>query len=169
MARMKSTFTSKSSDSFKLWIGIAILVVIIDQLSKMVTLNTIPELSARRITSFINWVLVFNPGAAFSFLAQGGGWQKWFFIGVGIVAVGIILWLLKRHASQTIFCFSLSLIMGGAIGNLMDRFTHGAVVDFIDVYYQQYHWPAFNFADSAISVGMFLLIIDELRRVVKQR
>ena len=169
MARSKSPFSNKSSYGFKLWIAIALLVIIADQLTKLVTVNKIAELSSHPITSFLNWVLVYNPGAAFSFLANGSGWQRWFFIGVGSVAVLVMLWLLIRHASQAIFCFSISLILGGAIGNLIDRFTHGAVVDFIDVYYQQYHWPAFNVADSAITLGTALLIIDELIRVIKQR
>jgi signal peptidase II len=169
MPRSRSFFSNKSSYGFKLWIGIALLVIIIDQLTKLVTVNKIAELSSHPITSFLNWVLVYNPGAAFSFLSNASGWQKWFFIGIGSVAVVVMLWLLIRHASQGIFCFSISLILGGAIGNLIDRFNHGAVVDFIDVYYLQYHWPAFNVADSAITLGTALLIIDELIRVIKKR
>jgi signal peptidase II len=160
---------SKSGNRFKLWLCIALMVILIDQLSKLVTLRYIPELSSRPITSFLNWVLVFNPGAAFSFLAHSGGWQKWFFIGLGSVAVCVIVWLLRRHQQEKIFSFSLALILGGAIGNLIDRFTHGAVVDFIDVYYRQYHWPAFNMADSAITLGTALLILDELLRVIRKR
>jgi signal peptidase II len=169
MPRSRSPFSNKSSYGFKLWIAISVLVIIADQLTKLVTINKITELSSHPITSFLNWVLIYNPGAAFSFLANGSGWQRWFFIGIGSVAVIVMLWLLILHASQAIFCFSISLILGGAIGNLIDRFTHGAVVDFIDVYYQQYHWPAFNVADSAITLGTALLIIDELIRVIKQR
>jgi len=169
MPRTKSSFSSNSSSDSKRWLGIALMVIIIDQLTKLFTVHQIAELSSHPVTSFLNWVLVYNPGAAFSFLADGTGWQKWFFIGIGSIAVLVMIWLLIRHASQRIFCFSISLILGGAIGNLIDRFNHGAVVDFIDVYYQQYHWPAFNFADSAITLGTMLLIIDELIRVIKQR
>jgi len=149
--------------------SIAVLIIILDQATKFITLSQIAEHSSRKITSFLNWVLVYNPGAAFSFLADGHGWQKWFFIGIGSIAVIVMLWLLKRHSNQGIFCFSIALILGGAIGNLIDRFVHGAVVDFIDVYYQQFHWPAFNVADSAITLGTFLLIVDELIRVIKRR
>jgi signal peptidase II len=169
MAKGKSIFSNKNSSHFMMWMFIALLVIILDQLTKFVTLSQIAQHSSRRITSFLNWVLVYNPGAAFSFLADGGGWQKWFFIGIGSVAVLVMLWLLKRHSNQGIFCFSIALILGGAIGNLIDRFAYGAVVDFIDVYYLQYHWPAFNIADSAITLGTSLLIIDELIRVIKRR
>ena len=169
MPKGKSTFSNQKSNDFFMWLCIAILVIMIDQATKWITLSQIAEHGSRKITSFLNWVLVYNPGAAFSFLANEAGWQKWFFIGIGSFAAMVMLWLLKRHANQGIFCFSISLILGGAIGNLIDRFTHGAVVDFIDVYYQQYHWPAFNVADSAITLGTALLIIDELIRVIKRR
>ena len=165
----KKGYQSKQSKPFLLWIGLSMVVVILDQISKLIVLNTIPYRSSIRVNDFLNWVLVFNPGAAFSFLANGGGWQKWFFIAIGLIATIVMIWLLFRHAQQSIFCFSISMILGGAVGNLIDRFTHGAVVDFIDVYYRQYHWPAFNVADSAITLGTFLLILDELRRVIKQR
>jgi signal peptidase II len=140
-----------------------------DQLTKIIALNSLLPNTSQRVNAMMNWVLVFNPGAAFSFLADGLAWQKWFFIGIGLVATVTILWLLKRHSKESLFCFSLALILGGAVGNLIDRFAYGAVVDFIDVYYQQFHWPAFNVADSAISLGAALLIFDELRRVVKKR
>ena len=161
--------SAKTSYTFKWWIILALLVLILDQLTKFITLQYIPELSSRPLTLFLNWVLVFNPGAAFSFLADKSGWQKWFLIVLSIIAACVIIWLLKRHANQKIFSFSLSLILGGALGNLLDRFTHGAVVDFIDVYYQNFHWPAFNLADSAITIGTTLLILDELLRVIRQR
>ena len=169
MAKGRSTFSNKNSNHFLWWLSIAALVIIFDQATKLITLNQIAEHGSRKITSFLNWVLVYNPGAAFSFLADGHGWQKWFFIGIGTIAVIVMLWLLKRHSTQGIFCFSIALILGGAIGNLVDRFVHGAVVDFIDIYYQQFHWPAFNVADSSITLGTFLLIVDELIRVIKRR
>ncbi len=165
----KRGYQSNQSKPFLLWIGLSVVVIILDQISKLIVLNTIPHRSSIRVNDFLNWVLVFNPGAAFSFLADGAGWQKWFFIAIGVIATIVMIWLLFRHALQSIFCFSISMILGGAVGNLIDRFTHGAVVDFIDVYYRQYHWPAFNLADSAITLGTILLILDELRRVNKQR
>ena len=165
----KRGYQSNQSKPFLLWIGLSVVVIILDQISKLIVLNTIPHRSSIRVNDFLNWVLVFNPGAAFSFLADCAGWQKWFFIAIGVIATIVMIWLLFRHALQSIFCFSISMILGGAVGNLIDRFTHGAVVDFIDVYYRQYHWPAFNLADSAITLGTILLILDELRRVNKQR
>lgn len=159
----------RGSDGFKVWMGLASLVIVLDQLSKLITLNTLTHESSRVINSFINWVLVFNPGAAFSLLAQSGGWQKWLFTGIGSLAAIFIIWMLKRHAHQAMFCFSLSMILGGALGNVIDRIAYGAVVDFIDVFYKDYHWPAFNLADSAIFLGTFLLIADEIRRVVRHR
>jgi signal peptidase II len=165
MASKSGSF--KGKDGFKIWLGLSTLVVILDQLTKFITLTSINESTTKPITSFLNWVLVYNPGAAFSLLAQSGGWQKWFFIGIGSVAAIVMIWLLKRHSHQGIFSFSISRLLGGAIGNVIDRFMHGAVVDFIDVYYQTYHWPAFNLADSAITLGTALLIIDELKRVTR--
>lgn len=165
----KKGFQSSPNKPFQLWLGLSIVVIILDQISKLIVLKTIPLHGSVRLNDFFNWVLVFNPGAAFSFLADGAAWQKWFFISIGLIATAVMIWLLFRHAKQTMFCFSISMILGGAVGNLIDRFTHGAVVDFIDIYYRHYHWPAFNLADSAITLGTTLLILDELRRVIKQR
>lgn len=159
----------RGSIAFKLWIGLALIVIIIDQLTKVVTLNMLTENTSKPVLSFLNWVLVYNPGAAFSFLANSGGWQKWFFIGIGSVAAIVLIILIKRHAHQNTFAFALSMILGGAVGNVIDRFRYGAVVDFIDVFYQQYHWPAFNIADSAITLGTALLVIDEIRRATRKR
>lgn len=169
MAKSRSFFSQNTANRFVWWLSLSGLVIVLDQLTKFISLNVIAQSGARRITSFLNWVLVFNPGAAFSFLGDGFGWQKWLLIGVGVIAVTVMLWLLKRHSHEGIFCFSVALILGGAIGNLIDRFHHGAVVDFIDVYYLDYHWPAFNIADSAITVGAILLIVDELNRVIRRR
>lgn len=155
--------------AFKLWIALALLVLVIDQLTKVVTLGMLTENTSKPMLSFLNWVLVYNPGAAFSFLANSGGWQKWFFIGIGSIAAVVLIILIKRHSHQNMFAFSLSMILGGAVGNVIDRFRYGAVVDFIDVFYQQYHWPAFNIADSAITLGTVLLIIDEIRRATRHR
>jgi signal peptidase II len=155
--------------AFKLWISLAILVLIIDQLTKVITLGILTNDTSRSILPFMNWVLVYNPGAAFSFLADSGGWQKWFFISIGCVASVVLVILIKRHSHQKMFAFSLAMILGGAVGNVIDRFKYGAVVDFIDVFYQQYHWPAFNIADSAITLGTALLVLDEIRRATRNR
>jgi signal peptidase II len=119
------------------------------------------------VTSFLNWTLVYNPGAAFSFLAQAGGWQRWFFTGIGLIAAVVMIWLIRKNSSQTLFCLALSLILSGAIGNVIDRILYGAVVDFVDLHYAGWHWPAFNIADSAITIGVILLILDEIKRVNK--
>jgi signal peptidase II len=121
------------------------------------------------VTDFLNWFLIYNPGAAFSFLSQAGGWQRWFFTIVGILAAVVIIWLLQKNTHDRSFCIALSLILGGAIGNVLDRLLYGAVVDFIDVHYQGWHWPAFNIADSAISIGATLIVINEIRRAITQR
>ena len=102
---------------------------------------------------------------AFSFLAGASGWQRWFFIGLGAVATVFIVWLLARHRDQRLFCWALALVLGGAVGNVLDRILHGHVVDFIQVHWHQHYFPSFNVADSAISIGAALLILDELRRV----
>ena len=110
-----------------------------------------------------------NTGAAFSFLADASGWHRWFFTGIGVVAVGVILWMLKAHPGQKLFSFALACILGGAVGNVIDRVRYGYVVDFLDFYWGTWHFPAFNIADSAISVGAACLILDELLRVRKTK
>ena len=112
-------------------------------------------------------VRVHKPGAAFSFLAGASGWQRWFFIGLGAAASAFIVWMLRRHPGQTLFCFAVSMILGGALGNVIDRVIHGYVVDFIQVHYAGRYFPSFNLADSAITLGAICLILDELRRVRK--
>lgn len=110
-----------------------------------------------------------NAGAAFSFLANAGGWQRWFFTGVGIAAAIFIIWMLKSHPGQKLFSFALACILGGAIGNVIDRTLYGYVVDFLDFHYAGWHFPAFNIADSTISIGAVCLILDELLRVRRSR
>ena len=115
------------------------------------------------VTNFFDLVLVFNPGAAFSFLADAGGWQRWFFLGLGLlVSIGLIVWLRRLKPTETRLATALALILGGAIGNLIDRAWLGQVIDFIQLYYQHWYWPAFNLADSAITVGAALLVLDSL-------
>jgi len=119
------------------------------------------------ITSFFNLVLVYNKGAAFSFLAAESGWQRHLFTVIGIGAALYIIYLLKKHAGQRMFCCALALILGGAVGNVIDRVVYGHVIDFLDLFLGNWHWPAFNVADSAICTGAVLFVLDELRRVNK--
>lgn len=116
------------------------------------------------LTGFFNLVLTYNAGAAFSFLSDAGGWQRWFFSVVAVGASLLIIYLLRKHATDHLFCLALSLILGGALGNLWDRITLGHVVDFLDFHVAGYHWPAFNIADSAIFLGAALLILDSFLR-----
>jgi signal peptidase II len=116
------------------------------------------------LTSFFNLVLAYNAGAAFSFLSDAAGWQRWFFSAIAAGASVLIVYLLRKHAAEKLFCIALSLVLGGALGNLWDRITLGHVVDFLDFHIGGYHWPAFNVADSAIFVGAALLIVDSFRR-----
>lgn len=147
------------------WLGIAMLVVVLDQITKTLILGAFQYGDSRHVTDFFNIVRVHNTGAAFSFLAGASGWQRWFFVGLGIVASVFILWMLRTQGHQKLFACALSLILGGAIGNVVDRLLHGYVVDFLDFHWSGSHFPAFNVADSAISVGAALLIFDEIRRV----
>ncbi len=164
----KTTFT-KSSSSMLPWLGLALLLLIADQFTKVLIMGSYKLGDATYVTSFFNVVRVHNAGAAFSFLASAGGWQRWFFIGIGVFAAILIIWLLKSHAGQKLFSFALACILGGAIGNVIDRSLYGYVVDFLDFHYVGWHFPAFNVADSAISVGAACLILDELLRVRKAR
>ncbi len=145
------------------WLLLAVAIVVIDQITKFVIMQKFVLHETLYITSFFNLVRVHNAGAAFSLLADAGGWQRIFFIGVAIVASVWVVWLLRRYPQQTLFCFALGMILGGAIGNLIDRVLFGAVVDFVQVHYAGYYFPAFNVADSAITCGAGLLIWDGLR------
>ncbi len=158
------TSTSRSGSSLAPWLGIAFIVILFDQLSKIVVMQMLNYGDSRTITGFFNLVLAYNKGAAFSFLADQGGWQRWFFTGIAALAVIFIVYLLRRNASQRLFCTGLALILGGAIGNLIDRVLYGHVIDFLDFHVSGWHWPAFNVADTAIVVGAALFILDELRR-----
>jgi len=168
--KKKSTFTAapKAGGSLMPWLGIAFIVILLDQISK-ITVTRLFELGEEKvITSFFNLTLAWNRGAAFSFLSNQGGWQRYFFTAIAIGAVAFILYMLRRHAGQRLFCWSLALIMGGALGNVIDRLMYGHVVDFLDFHLAGWgHFPAFNIADSAITIGAILFIFDELRRVNK--
>ena len=157
---------AKSSSSALLpWLVIALIVIVFDQFTKTLILGNFSLGESRFVTSFFNVVRVHNTGAAFSFLAGASGWQRWFFVGLGAVAAVFIVWMLKSHGGQRLFGWALALILGGALGNVIDRLLHGYVVDFIQVHHSGWYFPSFNVADSAISVGAVLLIVDELRRV----
>ena len=145
------------------WLGLAATVLVLDQLTKVAIRRTFNLHEMVEITPFFNVVLVYNKGAAFSLLADAGGWQRGLFIAIALSASVWIAWLLRKYSSETLFCLALSLILGGAIGNVIDRVLYGAVVDFLDFHAAGVHWPAFNVADSAITCGAVLLIWDAIK------
>jgi signal peptidase II len=154
------------------WLGIALTILLADQITKVLIIGSFQLGDSHTVTSFFNLVRVHNSGAAFSFLSSASGWQRWLFTGIGLGAAGFIIWLLRSHPSQRLFCFALALVLGGAVGNVIDRVLWGYVIDFLDFHWDglaplfyQGHFPAFNVADSAISVGTVCLILDELLRV----
>lgn len=169
--KKRSTFSSISkptSSSLTPWLGLAAIIILFDQLSKITVAKLFTYGESMPITSFFNLVLAYNKGAAFSFLAAESGWQRYLFTAIGVGAAVFITYLLKQHAGQRLFCWALSLIMGGALGNVIDRLMYGHVIDFLDFHYKElYHFPAFNIADSAICIGAALFILDELRRIKK--
>ena len=147
------------------WLGIAGAVIVLDQITKAMIVMSFQLGDARTVTPFFDLVRAHNRGAAFSFLNEASGWQRWFFIGLGLAAAAFIVWLLKRHGGQRLFSWALALILGGAVGNVIDRVVHGHVVDFLQVHWKSHYFPSFTVADSAITIGAALLILDELRRV----
>lgn len=149
--------------SLALWVCAALAVALLDQLVKMLVESALQPGESHAYTAFFNLVLTYNRGAAFSLLADASGWQRPVFIAVALGAIALILWLLGKHSSDRLFCLGLTLILGGALGNLWDRATLGHVIDFLDFHAAGYHWPAFNVADSAITVGAALLIVDGFR------
>lgn len=142
---------------------LALLVLVADFASKRWIESELVYSQQVLLTSFFNLVLTFNAGAAFSFLSNESGWQRWLFSGIAACASVLIIYLLSKHTSEKLFCIALSLILGGALGNLWDRVTLGYVVDFLDFHYNGYHWPAFNIADSSIFIGALLLIFESFR------
>ena len=149
--------------SFWLWLLMSAVVLVLDQTSKYAITQSLVRGEHIAITPFFNLVLAFNQGAAFSFLNDAGGMQRWLFTIIAIVASAWIIWLLRKHAKQTLFAFALSLILGGALGNLIDRISYGYVVDFLSFHWDDHYFPAFNLADSAITCGAFLLILDSFK------
>ncbi|MDP3135745.1 MAG: signal peptidase II [Burkholderiaceae bacterium] len=158
-----------SSTGVMPWLGLALILLIADQFTKVLIMGYYRLGDSTPVLSFFNVVRAHNTGAAFSFLAGASGWQRWLFTGIGLAAAGLIVWLLRSHAGQRLFSFALACILGGAVGNVIDRMLHGYVVDFLDFHYAGWHFPAFNVADSAITVGAACLVLDELRRVRRGR
>lgn len=156
---------SASTGSMLPWLGLALIILIADQFTKVLILGAYRLGDSTTITSFFNIVRAHNTGAAFSFLAASSGWQRWLFTAIGIGATVFIVWMLRSHAGQKLFSFSLACILGGAIGNVVDRLLHGYVVDFLQFHWHGWYFPAFNVADSAITIGAACLILDELLRV----
>ena len=146
---------------------ISTVIVALDLFTKYLVQSALAYGEHITITSFFNLVLTYNAGAAFSFLSDAAGWQRWFFSGIAAGASILIVYLLRKHAAEKLFCMSLSLVLGGALGNLWDRITLGHVVDFLDFHISGYHWPAFNVADSANFVGAMLLIVESFRHKEK--
>ncbi|MDX2418105.1 MAG: signal peptidase II [Xanthomonadales bacterium] len=145
------------------WLLVSVLIVVLDLWTKDIATQSLTLYRPVELTSWLNMTLAHNYGAAFSFLSDAGGWQRWLFTGLAsVVTIVLIVWLFRLQAWEKMTAAALGLIIGGAVGNLIDRINHGYVVDFIDVYYRDWHWPAFNLADSAITCGVILLLIDGL-------
>jgi len=169
MAKQKSFKNLSASPKASLtpWLGIATIIILLDQITKVTVSKLFTYGESRPVTSFFNLVLAHNKGAAFSFLAAESGWQRYLFTGIALAAAVFIIYLLKRHAGQRLFSWALALVLGGAIGNVIDRSIYGHVIDFLDFHVAGWHWPAFNVADMAICIGAALFVFDELRRVGK--
>ena len=146
------------------WLLWALVIIGVDQITKQIILAHYQLGGWTPVASFFNIVRAHNTGAAFSFLADGSGWQRWLFVGIGVIATVLIVWQLRKNPNEKMFCLSLSSILGGAIGNVVDRLQHGYVVDFLDFFWGRSHFPAFNVADMAITLGAVLLILDEILR-----
>ena len=159
-----------------LWLALAVVVILADQVTKTLIVGYFQLGDSRPVTSFFNLVRAHNPGAAFSFLAGASGWQRWFFTGLGLVVSGFIIWMIRSNPGQKLFCFAVSMIMGGALGNVVDRLLHGHVIDFLQFRFDFLapmfpggYFPSFNIADSAITLGAICLIVDEVLRVRRGR
>jgi signal peptidase II len=143
------------------WLGLSFLAVVLDQVSKLAVSGSMQLYQSIKIMPYFNLTYVHNTGAAFSFLSDAGGWQRWFFAGLAVIISSVmVVWLAKLKQHETLLAVALSLVLGGAIGNLIDRLAYGYVIDFLDVYYQSWHWPAFNIADSAITLGVVLMLLE---------
>lgn len=146
------------------WLTIALLLIVLDQITKLYFDSAYSYGQRVNVLPIFDFTLLYNRGAAFSFLASEAGWQRWFFTVLGIVASTVIIWLLRRNLNQPRFCWALTLILGGALGNVIDRMAYGHVIDFLLFYWNNWYYPAFNVADICITCGAILLIVDELLR-----
>lgn len=146
------------------WLSLATVIIILDQITKLWISGNFVYGESVAVTDFFNLVLVHNSGAAFSFLSNAGGWQRWLFSIIAVTASVWIIWLLRKHKQEKLFCFALTLILGGALGNLVDRVAYGYVVDFLDFYWNTYHFPAFNIADSAVTCGAGLMLWESFTK-----
>jgi signal peptidase II len=145
------------------WLWITLIVLVLDQITKRLALNHLPPYAEVPVMPHFNLTLAYNKGAAFSFLDSASGWQTWIFGLIAIsVSIGIVMWLRRLQAQQYLLCIALTMVIGGALGNLIDRLLYGHVVDFLDFYAFNWHWPVFNVADSAICLGAFMLFLDAL-------
>jgi signal peptidase II len=166
MATRSLSRSAGTGPSLWLWLGLALAVVLLDQFAKSLIVGDFRVGESRAVTSFFDVVRFENTGMAWSLLANAGGWQRWFFIALALAASGFMIWLLARNSAQKLFSFALAMVMGGAVGNVIDRISRGAVVDFISLHWHRaYTFPAFNLADSAITLGAICIVVDELRRV----
>ena len=171
-----ATRGNKGWPSLWLWLALAAVVILADQVTKTLIIGWFKLGDVRPVTDWFSLVRAHNPGAAFSFLADAGGWQRWFFTGLGLLVSGFIIWMIRGHPGERLFCFAVSMIMGGALGNVIDRLLHGYVVDFLQFrfallqpVFQGGYFPAFNIADSAITLGAVCLVLDEVLRVRRAR
>jgi signal peptidase II len=174
--RGKSSRAAGGGASLGLWLGLAAIVILADQVTKTLIVGSFQFGEARRVTDFFNLVRAHNKGAAFSFLHDAAGWQRWVFVVLGVGASVFIVWMIRSHPAQKLFCFAVTMIMGGALGNVIDRLMHGYVVDFLQFRFSWLepifgggYFPAFNLADSAITLGAMCLILDEVLRVRRAR
>ncbi len=173
---MATSFRNAARPPLWAWLALALIVIVLDQFTKTLVIGWFQYGDSRPVTGFFNLVRAHNTGAAFSFLADAAGWQRWFFAGLGLAASAFIVWMIRSHPTQKLFCAAVSLIMGGALGNVVDRLLHGYVVDFLqfrfallEPLFHGGYFPAFNLADSAITLGAALLIADELLRVRRSK
>jgi len=168
--------SSRTPGSLLLWLVLALVVIVLDQFTKTLILGYLDLHDIRRVTSYFDIVRAHNTGAAFSLLASGDGWQRWFFTAVGFIASGVMVWMLSSHRSQKLFSFAIAMILGGAVGNVVDRLMRGHVIDFLQFHFaflepvfRGGYFPSFNVADSAITLGAACLVLDEIRRVRRSK
>lgn len=167
--RQKEHLPAARKSSLWGWLTGALFIIALDQVTKIWFDSHLHYAERLSVLPFFDFTLLYNPGAAFSFLAGGQGWQRWLFTGIAVVAIVLIVHLLRRHATQNLFCTSLMLILGGAAGNMIDRVLYGHVVDFLLFYWKGWYFPAFNIADVAITCGAILLVLDEILRARRAR